>query len=98
MVETPYCEGNEKNSKNFLKTFSNFAGENFRKIWPLFPVKEKNLYPSCEIYCAICDCGKDASETEKNTKTRWSKHNPEHNSEPARYIMKNIDHILTWII
>ena len=24
--------------------------------------------------------------------------NPEHNSEPARYILKNVDHIITWPI
>ena len=35
----------------------------------------------------------------RNTKTRWSQHkNPQHNSEAARHILKNVDHIITWTI
>ena len=67
MVEIPCCEENEKKSKDFLKSFYNFTGDNFRlvitwktrKIRTLFPIKEKSLYPSCKIYYGICDGGGD---------------------------------------
>ena len=108
MVEIPCCEENEKKSKDFLKSFYNFTGDNFRlvitwktrKIRTLFPIKEKSLYPSCKIYYGICDGGGDyAVETKRNTKTRWSEYNnPEHNSRLARHIFRNVGHIITWTI
>ena len=68
-----------------------------RQIPTMFPLKGKNLYPSCKIYYGICDSGEDyTSETERNTKSRWSENNnPGHNSEPARHILKNVDRIIT---
>ena len=32
MVEILYCEKNEKKSRNFLKKFYNFTGDNFRLL------------------------------------------------------------------
>ena len=104
MVEIPCCEENQKKFKDFLKKFCNFTSDNFRSVIPwktrkirtLFSVKGKNLYPSCKIYYGICGCGEDCTgQTERNIKTRWSEHkNAQHNSEPARHILKNVDHII----
>ena len=45
-------------------------------------------------------CAEDyTGGTEQNTKTRWSEHNNlVQNSETARHIFNNIDHIITWTI
>ena len=81
--EIPHCGENEKKSIVFLKKIGNFTGDTFRlaitwkarKIQTLFPVKEKNLYPSCKIYYDICDCGEDyTGDTEQITKTRLLEH------------------------
>ena len=67
MIKIPYCEKNEKKSKDFLKKVYSFRGYNFRllitwktsKIQTLFDVKEKSFYPSCKIYYDMCDYGEN---------------------------------------
>ena len=62
----------------------------------LFKIKDKNLYPACKIYYGECEhCGDNyIGETVRNTVTRWSEHNnPDHKSELAEHIKRNIDHV-----
>ena len=61
-----------------------------KKVSTLFPVKEKKLYTSCNIYYGICECGGNyTGKTEQNT-TR--------HSELTRHILKKVDHITTWTL
>ena len=63
-LQVPFCEANEKISKNFLNKFYNFTNEKFKLIirWktqnlkPLYPLKDKDLQPACNIYKGICSC------------------------------------------
>ena len=67
----------------------------------LFKIKDKNLYLACIIYHGECEhCGDNyIGETVRNTVPRWSEHNnPDHKSEPAEYIKRNIDHVFNWKI
>ena len=56
-LQVPFCEANEKRSKNFLNKFYNFTNEKFKLIirWKtrnlksLFPLKDKDLHPACKI-------------------------------------------------
>ena len=56
-VEIPYCELNEIKSKHFLKKFHKLTNNSSRMVimWktrnirPLFPLKDKNDYKSCDI-------------------------------------------------
>ena len=57
LIDIPFCNENEKVSKQLLKKLKVFTKEkyDFRIIWKtkkvrqLFPLKEKNPYPSCKI-------------------------------------------------
>ena len=66
----------------------------------LFKIKDKNLYPACKIYYGECQHCRDnyIGETARNTVTRWSEHNPDHKSEPAEHIKRNIEHVFNWKI
>ena len=67
----------------------------------LFKIKDKNLYPACKIYYGECEHCRDnyIEETVRNTVTRWSEHNnPDHKSELAEHIKRNIDHVFNWKI
>ena len=54
-LQVPFCETNEKRSKNFLNKFYDFTNEKFKLIirWKtrnlkfLFPLKDKDLHPPC---------------------------------------------------
>ena len=67
----------------------------------LFKIKDKNLCPACKIYYGECEHDGDnyIEETVRNTVTRWSEHNsPDHKSELAEHIKRNIDHVFNWKI
>ena len=109
LLKLPFCEQNEVKSKDFIKKFHKFTNNSFRlaiswktrKMKTLFKIKDKNLYPACIIYHGECEhCGDNyIGETVRNTVTRWSEHNnPDHKSEPAEHIKRNIDHVFNWKI
>ena len=58
------------------------------------------MYPACKIYYGVCECGEDyVGETVRNTEKRWSEHNnPNKDSEPARHLKRNCEHIFNWKI
>ena len=104
LLKLPFCEENELKSKDFIKKFHKFTNNNFRpaiswktrKMKTLFKIKYENLYPACKICYGECEhCGDNyIGETVRNVVTRWSEHNnPDHKSEPAKHIKKNIDHV-----
>ena len=66
----------------------------------MFCLKDKNVYPACEIYHGKCQCGEDyVGENIRNTATPWSKlNNPTHKSEPAQHIKNHIGHLFDWSI
>ena len=108
LLKLPFCEQNELKSKGFIKKFQ-IINKNFRfaiswktrKIKLPFKIKDKNLYPACKKYYGECEQCRDnyISETVRNTVTRWWGHNnPDHKSEPAEHIKRNIDHIFKWKI
>ena len=108
LLKLPFCQNKEIKPKHFLKKFHHFAKNKFditiswetRKIQTLFHLKDKMLYAVCKIYYGVCECGEDyISETNRNTITRWSKHdNPTKDSESARHLNKHINHVFTWKI
>ena len=109
LLKLPFCEQNEVKSKDFIKKFHKFTNNNFRlaiswktrKMKTLFKIKDNNLYPACKICYGECEHCRDKyfGETVRNTVTRWSEHNnPDHKSEPAEHIKRNIDHVFNWNI
>ena len=79
LVELPFCENKEIKSKHFLKTFHRFTKDRFevavkwrtRLVKTLFPLKDKNIHPSCVIYKGTCSCGKTyIGETIRNASVR----------------------------
>ena len=69
-----------------------------KKIRSLFSVKDKIKHTSNVIYEGTCTCRKKhIGETDRNNGIRWTEHNnPNHNSDPAKHIKENIDHIFEW--
>ena len=108
LLEIPYCEQNEIASKRFIKKFHQFTGEKYdiavkwltKKVKSLFPLKDRNLHPSCKIYKGICSCGETyIDETIRNVEERWSEHNSADNkSEPAKHLADNKEHSFLWSI
>ena len=58
LLEIPDSEQNEIASKRFIKKFHQFTGDKYdiavkwltKKVKSLFPLKDRNLHPSCKIY------------------------------------------------
>ena len=108
LIEILYCEQNEIASKRFIKKFHQFTSEKYdmavkwlmKKVKSLFPLKDRNLRPSCKIYKGICSCGEtDFGETIRNVEERWSEHNSADNkSEPAKHLADNEEHSFSWSI
>ena len=66
-----------------------------KKVRSFFPLKDKNLHPSCKIYYGLCSCGEDyVGETERNVSVHYDEHNkPSKKSKPCKF-----DHYFTWRI
>ena len=69
-----------------------------KKVRQLFPLKEKNPYPSCKIYEGVCSCKENSiGKTKRNVITRWNEHeNPNKDSEPAKHLFQHPDHVFQW--
>ena len=103
MFEFPYCPQNEIKAKRFLSKFHEFTNNKFetsikwttKKIKNLFSLKDKNPYPSCQIYQGTCNCGETyIGETVRNKKIRWDEHQDiRKTSEPTKHLSKNPDHM-----
>ena len=83
LIDMPICNENERVSKQLLKKLKAFTKEkyNFRIVWKtkkvrrLFPLKQKNPYPSCIIYEGFCSCKEnDIGETKRNVITRCNEY------------------------
>ena len=108
VVEFPFCELNEKRVSTFRKKFNYFTNDSYdlnvvwktKKVRSFFPLKDKNLHPSCKIYYGFCSCGEDyVGETERNVSVHYDEHNkPSKKSKPAANLEQNIDHYFTWRI
>ena len=108
LIEIPFCERNENKSKDFIRKFHEFTDSKFKisikwitkKVKSFFPLKDKNMYPSCKVYQGVCTCTENyIGETERNTVTRWREHNnPTHDSEPAKHLRNNLSHSFNWLI
>ena len=95
LLEIPYCEQKEIASKRYIKKFHQITGEKYyialkwltKKVKSLFPLKDRNLHPSCKTYKGICSCGETyIGKTIRNVEERWSEHNSaEDKSEPAKH-------------
>ena len=109
LIEVPYCVKNESMANHFLRKLQIFTQSKYdflivwktRKVIQLFPLKDKNPYPSLKIYHGECNqCNAVyIGETHRNVKTRWMEHeNPDKDSEPSRHIKRNINHTFKWKI
>ena len=106
LIHIRFCNKNERVSKQLLKKLKVFTKEkyDFRIVWKtkkvrqLFPLKEKNPYPSCKIYEGVCSCKENyIGETKRNVITRWNEHeNPNKDSEPAKHLFQNPDYFFQW--
>ena len=106
LISVSSCNENEKLSKQLLKKLKVFTKEkyNFRIVWKtekvkqLFPLKEKNPYPSSKIYDEVCSFKENYIRvTKQNVITRWNKHeNPNKDSEPAKHLFQHLDHVFQW--
>ena len=70
-----------------------------KKIKSLFSLKDKNPYPSCQIYQGTCNCGETyIGKTVRNVKTRWDEHQDvRKTSEPAKHLSENPNHMFEWL-
>ena len=100
LIDIPFCNENERVSKQLLKKLKAFTKEkyDFRIVWKtkkvrqLFPLKEKNSYPLCKTYEGVCSCKKNyIGGTKRNVITRWNEHeNPNKDSEPAKHLFQHL--------
>ena len=107
-VRIPFCESNEKLCNAFLNRLNTFTENLFkfqivwetRKIRSLFPLKDRVNHRSCVIYEGICSCGeKYIGQTNRNAEIRFTEHkDPTKNSEPAKHLLQNADHVFDWSI
>ena len=108
MLEIPYCEQNEIVSKRFIKKFHQLTGDKYdiavkwltKKFKSLFPLKDRNFYPSCKIYKDISSCGETyVGKTIRNVDERWSKHNSADNkSELIKHLSDHEELFFLWSI
>ena len=108
VVEILFCKLNEKRLSIFRKKFNYFTNDSYdlnvvwktKKVKSFFPLKDKNLHPSCKIYYGLSSCGEDyVGETKRNVSVRYDEHNkPSNKSKPAAHLEQNNDHYFTWRI
>ena len=108
VAEIPFCEFNEKRLSIFTKKFNYFTNDSYdlnivwetKKVKPFFPLKDKNLHPSCKIYYGLCSWGENyVRETERNISVRYDKHNqPSNKTKPAANLQQNNEHYFFWRI
>lgn len=106
LLEIPFCQNNEETSKHFLRKFHQFTENRYhvnikwitKKVKNLFILKDRNPYPSCQIYEGTCSCGETyVGETIRNVSLRWREHNDlRKDSEPAKHLKNNPDHTFNW--
>ena len=85
LIEIPFCQQNEIASKTFLKEIHAYTSHGYdiaikwitKKVSSLFPLKSKNLHPSCKVYKGECkQCGVVyVGETKRNVEILWNEHN-----------------------
>ena len=102
LVELPYCPQNQLVDKRFLSKFHQFTNQKFqvtikwitKKVKSLFTLKDKNPYPTCQIYKETCVCDETyIGETIRNVDIRWNEHEDiPKESEPAKHLGKNLNH------
>ena len=108
LTELAFCGTHEIKSKHFLKKFHRFTKNCFdaatkwkaKQVKSLFPLKDKNIHRSCVVYEGTCSCGETyIGETKRNASARWEeRNNPTKNSEPAKHLKSNINHVFNWVI
>ena len=106
VVEIPFCGLNEKRVSAFRKKFNYFTNDSYdwdivwktKKVRSFFPLKDKNLYPSCKIYHGLCSCREDCvGDTKRNVSVRYNEHNkPSKKSKTAAHLEQSTDHYFTW--
>ena len=74
--------------------------ENYRKSRSFFPLKDKNLHPSCKVYYDFHSYGKGYfGETKRNVSVRYDEQNMRSKkSKAAAYLEYYIDYYFTWRI
>ena len=107
-IRLPCCRKNENLSRIFLRKLYSFIGDSYKvylirntsRIRSLFPLKDRNLHPTCVIYEGTCSCGiKYIGETERCEHLRISEHeDTKKNSEPTKHHKANGNHSFTWNI
>ena len=98
----------KKECLHLEKKFKYFTNDSFdlnvvwktKKVRSFFPLKDKNLHPSCKIYYDLCSCGEDyVGKAKRNVSVCYDEHNkPSKKSKPAAHLEQNIDHYFTWRI
>ena len=69
-----------------------------KKFKSFFSLKDKNLYPACQIYKGACVCEETyMGETTRNVNIRWNKHeNIRKESEHVKYLRENLNQDFKW--
>ena len=50
----------EKSLTTFNDSYDLNVAWKTKKIWSFFPLKDKNLHPSCKIYYGLCSCREES--------------------------------------
>ena len=105
-LEFPYCLQIELLTNWFLTKFHQFTDQKFpvtgitKNVKILFSLKDKNSYPTCQIFKGACVFEKSyIGETIWNVDIGWNKHEDlRKESEPAKPLRENLNHRFKWNI